>query len=77
MMRAVTAAKNNEMRWLGASKLCEVQESKSKDEVKIKEQNFGKSVNIPSFRRPVLGVSDFKQFPSEQATWAKLWTSYT
>jgi hypothetical protein len=49
-----------------------VQESKSKDEVKIKEQNFGKSVNIPSFRRPVLGVSDFKQFPSEQATWAKL-----
>jgi len=51
------AVKSKEMRLLRSSKFWEVQESKHKDEVNSKEQNIEKSVNISSFRKPVLGVA--------------------
>ena len=50
------AVKEKEMHLLRPSKLREVQESKHKGEVKSREQNIEKSVNISSLRKTVLSV---------------------
>jgi hypothetical protein len=65
------------MRLLRASKLCEVKESKYKDEVNNKEQNIEWSVNIPSFRKPVLSEQISGRFFCKrlrERNWGKLYT---
>lgn len=41
-----------------------------------REENIEKSVNISSFRKPVLRVADFRLFLLQEAMWTKLGTSY-